>query len=250
MNENRKKMFRSLAHAKYRRMHRLFLVEGAHAVEELLKSDWSVESVMASNPEAYSGLISSTRDTGIEQVSQKDLNRIATTTTPQDILAVARIPENDLRNILLQDRILIADGLKDPANMGTIIRTAAAFGFGAIITTAGSVDIFNPKVVRATQGAMFAIDIARRITIKEILGRLHGSHTIYALSAGGDTDLREIRIDRQAALIIGAEIAGVSEQFLRATEHKVRISISTTVESLNAAVAAGIAMFLFSRSDI
>jgi TrmH family RNA methyltransferase len=250
MNENRKKMFRSLAHAKYRRMHRLFLVEGAHAVEELLKSDWNVESVMASDPEAYSSLISSTRDTRIEQVSQKDLNRIATTTTPQDILAVARIPENDLRNILLQDRILIADGLRDPANMGTIIRTAAAFGFGAIITTAGSVDIFNPKVVRATQGAMFAIDIARRITIREILGRLHRSHTIYALSAGGDEDLQKIRIDRRAALIVGAEIAGVSEQLLKVSHHKVRIPISTTVESLNAAVAAGIAMFLFSRSDI
>jgi len=247
MNENKKKMFRSLAHAKYRRMHGLFLVEGAHAAEELLKSSWRVESVLASDPERYSDLISHTRDIMIERVSQKDLDRIATTTTPQDILAVARIPENDLKSISLHDRILIADGLKDPANMGTIIRTAAAFGFGAFITTAGSVDIFNPKVVRATQGAMFAIDIAQRISIRDVLDRLYRSHTIYALSARGDADLREIRIDRRAALIVGAEIAGVSEQFLKAAHYKVRIPISATVESLNAAVAAGIAMFLFSR---
>ncbi len=250
MNENKKKMFRSLAQAKYRRMHGLFLVEGAHAVEELLKSNWKVKSVMASDPDACSDLISRTRDIGIEQVSQKDLNRIATTSTPQGILAVAGIPENDLKNIPLHDRILIADGLKDPANMGTIIRTAAAFGFGMFITTAGSVDIFNPKVVRATQGAMFAVDIVQRKIIKDILGKLHRSHTIYALSAEGDADLREIRSDRRAALIVGAEIAGVSDQFLKASHYKVRIPISKEVESLNAAVSAGIAMYLFNRGNI
>lgn len=243
-------MFSSLAHAKYRRMHGLFLVEGAHAVEELLKSTWKVESVMTSDPDAYSDLIAGTHHTRMEQVSQNDLNRIATTSTPQGILAVAGIPENDLKNIPLHDRILIADGLKDPANMGTIIRTAAAFGFGTFITTAGSVDIFNPKVVRATQGAMFTIDIAQRKIIKDITGRLHRSHTIYALSAGGDADLRKIRIDRRAALIVGAEVDGVSEQFLKASHYKVRIPISKRVESLNAAVAAGIAMYLFNRGNI
>jgi TrmH family RNA methyltransferase len=190
------------------------------------------------------------QDTRIESVSQKDLDKIATTTAPQNILAVVRIPENDLQNISLHDRILIADGLKDPANMGTIIRTAAAFGFGAIITTAGSVDIFNPKVVRATQGALFVIRIARRITIRDVLAKLHRSHTIYALSAGGDTNLREVRIDRRAALIVGAEIAGVSEQLLKVAHHKVRIPIATAVESLNAAVAAGIAMYLFNQGHI
>lgn len=247
MNENEKKMFRSLAYAKYRRMHGLFLVEGAHAVEELLKSNWKVESVMTSDPAAYSDLIAGTHRTRMEQVSQKDLNRIATTTAPQGILAVAGIPENDLKSIPLHDRILIADGLKDPANMGTIIRTAAAFGFGTFITTAGSVDIFNPKVVRATQGAMFAIDIAQRVSNKDIIGRLRRNHTIYALSVRGDADLRKIRIDRRAALIVGAETTGVSQPFLRASHHKVRIPISRTVESLNAAVAAGIGMYLFSR---
>lgn len=247
MNENKKKIFRSLAQAKYRRMHGLFLVEGAHAVEGLLKSNWKVESVMTSDPDAYSDLIAGRHYTRMEPVSQKDLNRIATTTSPQGILAVAGIPENDLKNIPLHDRILIADGLKDPANMGTIIRTAAAFGFGTFITTAGSVDIFNPKVVRATQGAMFAVDIAQRKIIKDILGRLHRDHTIYALSTTGDTELRKIRIDRRAALIVGAEIDGVNEQFLKASNHNVRIPISETVESLNSAVAAGIAMYLFSR---
>ncbi len=249
MNENKKKMFRSLAHAKYRRLHKLFLVEGPHSVEELLKSNWKVDSVISSDPEGYSGLISGTRDIGIERIGQRDLNRIATTRTPQSILAVARLPENDLKSISLHDRILIADGLKDPANMGTIIRTAAAFGFGTFITTAGSVDIFNPKVVRATQGAMFTIDIAQRISIRNILGRLRRDYAIHALSAGGDSDLHSIRINRKAALIVGAEIAGVSDQFLKASHYKVRIPISKEVESLNAAVAAGIAMFLFNRGN-
>lgn len=247
MNENQKKIFRSLVHGKYRRMHGLFLVEGIHPVAELLKSDWMVESVMASDPEAYSHLTIDNPDLKIEKVTRKDIDKIATTTTPQPILAVAGIPANDLKSISSQDRILIADGLKDPANMGTIIRTAAAFGFGAVITTAGSVDIFNPKVVRATQGAMFAVNIAQRVAIKDILSRLYRSYTIYALSAGGDKDLRKIRIDRRAALIVGAEIAGVSEQLLKTAHHIVRIPISETVESLNAAVAAGIAMYLFRR---
>ncbi len=212
-------MFRSLAHAKYRRLHKLFLVEGAHSVEELLKSSWKVDSVISSDPEGYAGSISSTRDIRIELIGQRDLNRIATTKTPQSILAVARLPENDLKSISLHDRILIADGLKDPANMGTIIRTAAAFGFGTFITTAGSVDIFNPKVVRATQGAMFTIKIAQRINIRSILGKLPRNYTIHALSADGDTNLQSIRIDGKAALIVGAEIAGVSDQLLKASHY-------------------------------
>lgn len=245
MNQKRLKILRSLSHSRFRRLHRLFLVEGEHAVEELLKSSWPVESVMAVDDPAFGKLKSLKRGISLELVSKKILDRIATTGTPQDILAVAHIPEIDLAAVGECQKIIIADGIKDPGNMGTIIRTAESFGFGAVATTAGSVDVFNPKVVRATQGSMFHMKIAQRVRTRDIIDKISRSHTLYSLIPNGEIDIRRLRISPRSALVIGSEIHGVSQDLLSASAYAVRLPISGRSESLNAAVAAGIAMFFF-----
>jgi len=240
-------MLASLAHSKYRKEHRLFLVEGVHAARELLRSRWPVKSVIIADTFSDRDIIEKAEKYGLERVGIRTIQKIATTKTPQDIIAVAAIPENNPGKLTSHNKVLIADGVKDPGNLGTIIRTAEALGFGAVVTTAGSVDVFNPKVVRATQGAMFFIDIAQRVAVGDIINRLRSSHTIYALAVEGDSDLSSAAIDEKAALVIGSETRGVCDELLTASRHRVRIPLPGKSESLNAAVAAGIAMYLFGR---
>jgi TrmH family RNA methyltransferase len=247
MNEKQVKLFASLAHAKYRKTHKMFLVEGLHAVADLLESAWPVETVMIADSGLHKALSGKRPKSDIVPVSRKTINRIASTKTAQDIIAVARIPDNDLEKIVTLNRILVADCIKDPGNMGTIIRTAEALGFNAVITTAGSVDIFNPKVVRATQGAMFNINLSQRIPVGELLKRIRPGRALYALSAREGTDPTSIVVEDNIALIVGSEISGVCNDLLKNSNFKIKIPISGRADSLNAAIAAGIAIFLLGQ---
>lgn len=242
MNEKRVKLFASLAHSKFRKEHKLFLVEGVHNVAALVDSHWAVETILAAE-DFYYNRITEAKGVDPERVGQRTIDRICTTKTPQDIVAVVKIPDNDLIKILKADKILIADGIKDPGNLGTMIRTAEALGFGSVITTSGSVDLYNPKVVRAAQGAIFAIDIAQRVTVADLIKRIGSGHTLYALTADGDIDIKSARVEKRSALIVGSEIAGIDNYLLSVSRYRINIPINSKSESLNAAVAAGIAMY-------
>jgi TrmH family RNA methyltransferase len=246
MNVKTVKKYSSLAHKKYRDKYSLFLAEGKHIVDELLKSDWDIESLLTSKPEIFESLGESKKANNIDLVKSAVINTVATTRTPQEILAVVKIPEMPELDISGMSRIIVADRIGDPGNLGTIIRTARAFDYDLIITTVNSVDIYNPKVVRATQGALFGIDMLADLTAEATIEKLKPSHSIYALSPGGEVDINKIRPEKKSALIIGTEIAGVSKTILDACDYLVRIPHSKDVESLNAAVAAGIAIHTFS----
>ncbi len=255
MNQNQLKKLSSLAESKYRKKHMLFLAEGVHIVKELLNSNWEAELLVVTHKAAESGELASILEAAsrkgipVEIVARKDFFRIATTETPQEILAAAKLPSPRLGELLSQKRILIADGVSDPGNLGTMIRSAAAFGFGGFVTTPGSADIFGPKAVRATQGALFQLVTANHVGAQEIVEELKATHKIYALSANGKNDLREARTAHKLALVVGAEIAGVGREFLEAASQVLRIPISGRIESLNAAVAAGIAMYELGRRE-
>jgi len=245
MNIKTVKKYASLSQRKYRDKWQLFLAEGKHIVEELLKSDWEIESILTSGSKTFEKLKSEKKAVNCELVKQDVINKIATTKTPQEILAVVRIPQNPRHGIPAAGRVIITDGIKDPGNMGTIIRTARAFNFDLVITTENSVDIYNPKVVRGSQGAIFGIGLLTGLPAARIAELLKPGHLIYALTPDGDTDIDEISPEMKSALIIGTEIEGVSKTLLDNCDHLIRIPHSRGVESLNAAVAAGIAMFLF-----
>jgi TrmH family RNA methyltransferase len=255
MNQNQLKKISSLSHAKYRKLHGLFIAEGAHIVHELLKSDWQPQTIIIIHELAGSNELSSILKTvsskkiTIESITRREYSKLSATESPQGILAIVKIPQNDLRRLATHKKILIADGISDPGNLGMIIRTAAAFGLGGIVTTPGSADIFNPKTVRASQGALFHPAVANHIETEEIIRVIKPNHKIYALSAMGQSDLRSFRPAARYALVIGAEIAGVSKEFLDISDRILRIPISERVESLNAAMAAGIAMYEFSKTS-
>jgi TrmH family RNA methyltransferase len=246
MNQKTIKKYSSLAFKKYREIYGLFLAEGYHVVEELLKSDWEIESLITSNNEMSEKLGSLGETLKPKLVRPGVIDKIADAKTPQEILAIVKIPQIQT-DISIHNRIVIADGIKDPGNMGTLIRTAHAFGFDAVLTTSKSVDIFNPKVVRATQGAMFGLRLFYDVKTDIILNRLRSSHTFYALDPRGDTDIDDIESDDRYILMVGSEIEGVSESLLNQADYKIRISHAGPVDSLNAAIAAGIAMYCFSK---
>lgn len=253
MNQNQVKKISSLSQAKHRKKHGLFLAEGIHIVEELLKSNWDAQILIithkAAESEDFAAILetASRRKIDIETVTQKAISRLSTTESPQGIMAVAKLPADDIKHLVAQERILIADGVSDPGNLGTMIRTAVAFGFGGFISTPGAADIFNPKTVRATQGALFHLAVANHLDQDEIAKKIKPSHRIYALSAQGQSDLQAVRPASKFVLVVGAEISGVSKRLLDMSDLILRIPMPGPVESLNAAMASGIAMYEFAR---
>ena len=252
MNEKEIKKITSLSQGKFRCKYGLFLVEGPHLVHELLKSDWHTQNIVISGREIYSKNIkdilelSAAKRVAVQTVEERLFERLSTTQTPQGVLAVAPIPQMALEQVILEERIIVLDKISDPGNLGTIIRTAAAFGFRGLITTAGSADIYSPKVVRATQGAIFRLAFVDHIIPAEVIENLKIGHKIYALSPHKGDGIDALETFKKMALVVGAEVSGVDPLFLKAADQLVRISMTGRVESLNAAVAAGIAMFEFS----
>jgi RNA methyltransferase, TrmH family len=255
MNQNQIKKITSLEQSKYRRKYGLFLVEGLHLMQELIKSKWEIETILvtfeaAVSPELANILkVCDSFNIPIERINQKVFEKLSSTESPQGIMAIAKIPGFDIRQILLKDKILIADGIADPGNLGTMIRTAAAFGFKGVITTPGSADFFSSKTVRATQGALFQVIPLNHLTAQEIISKVKPTHKIYSLSGHATGDLHSIKLTPQLALVVGAEIAGVSEALLTGADYTIKIPISNRIESLNAAIAASIAMYEIARRN-
>lgn len=252
MNEKEIKKITSLSQGKFRHKYGLFLVEGPHLVHELLRSDWHIKNIIISRKESYSKNIkdilemAAAKRVAVQTVEERPFEKLSTTQTPQGVLAVAPIPQMALERILSEERIIVLDGISDPGNLGSIIRTAAAFGFRGLVTTAGSADIYSPKVVRATQGAIFRLAFAEHLIPAEVIENLKIGHKIYALSPHKGAEINAIETSGKMALVVGAEISGVDPLFLKAAHQLIRIPMTGQVESLNAAVAAGIAMYKFS----
>jgi len=258
MNEKLQKKISSLAVAKYRQSHGLFVAEGPHVVESFMAirsagggespDNWEIESIVYTDRMAQTAAKASKLGIKTEIVDSRAFQKISDTKSPQGILAVIKIPQNKMSKIRTQDRIIIADGISDPGNMGTIIRSAAAFGFSGLVTTHGSTDLFGPKVVRASQGALAYVTALNRVPIEQIRETVEDNYLILALSAKGKSEITGISTgSKRIALIIGSEIKGISSELQTLATEQIRIPISNKIESLNASAAAAIAMFYLTR---
>jgi len=184
-------------------------------------------------------------------VPDKLFRDISQTDTPQGILFV--IKQQMAEEVAFADisRVLMLDGVSEPGNMGTIIRTANAFGFRTIVLCNNCVDIYNPKVIRASMGGIFRTKFvktdhpATRLHGREIIELLKSNNfKIVATSLENAVDINTVNFDGKIALVIGNEANGVSKELLNLSDVNVKIPMSDGTESLNAAVAAGIAMYL------
>lgn len=169
-------------------------------------------------------------------------DELSDTETPQGVLAVVSICEEETCPLQNVRKVVILDGVSEPGNLGTIIRTAEALGFDGIYLTKGCADIYSPKTVRSTMGSLFRMKFKANCTagdIKELQGQ---GLVLIATTPAGDTVLEKFSPPEKFAVVIGNEAHGVSAEVLELSDFKVKITMEGRAESLNAAVAAGIAM--------
>lgn len=171
-------------------------------------------------------------------IVERLFERIAETAAPQGILAFFPVPWAPWEEVTAQEKIVILDGLQDPGNVGTIIRTAEAFGFGALIVTGETASPFSPKALRASMGSSLGVRIAH--TGRQDLAKL--PHRIVSLALTGSVRLSHDLFKGKTAICLGQEGAGVSREILDLSWKTAAIPMQGEVESLNVAVAAGIVM--------
>ena len=226
---------------KARRAEGRFLCEGVKLVEEALRWGAEVELLAAAEGAALpAGLPPETRRVALPA---ELLAYVSTVDTPQGVLALCRTPETAPPAELPPGRYLVLDGVQDPGNVGTIWRTADAFGAQGLFLLPGCAEPFSPKTVRSTMGACFRLPVweAELETLSALLGR--AGLPLYATALRHDTeDLRAVPLDR-AAVVIGSEGRGVSPAVLAACEKTLKIPMRDRCESLNAAAAAAVVLW-------
>lgn len=243
---NQAKFINSLKLKKFRQKYQSFVVEGEKNVSELIKSEivtlkvFGVSEYLLRNQKLLEG-----GDFEIHEITNEELRKISDLVTPNMVLAIAAIPTCQINETYETGTILLAlDGIRDPGNMGTIIRTADWFGIRKIICSTDSVDMYNPKVIQATMGS-FSRTRLEYVDLNEFFSKLDKNIPVYgALLDGEDITLKNFT--RHGIILIGSESHGVSESVRKFINEPVLIpnysmlSADNQAESLNASVANGI----------
>ncbi len=178
-------------------------------------------------------------------VPDRIFDNLSETDTPQGILAVLNMSKNVFTPSSRSCHIVILDGISEPGNMGTIIRTAEALGFDGIYLMEGSTDIYSPKTVRSTMGSLLRMSFRTGCTLQDIKDLKNLGFSIIATTPGGDIRLEKFKTPEKSAVIIGNEAHGICDDLLAISDSRVKITMDGKAESFNAAVAAGIVMHWF-----
>ena len=236
-------VWKSLKERKGRRETGCFLVEGRKMVEEALTSGFQVDAVIVDEDRAAE--FSLPGDVYTVHTPAHVLAAVCDTKTPQGIAAVLRIRETPAAG----SRLVVMDGVQDPGNVGTIIRTADAAGFDGVLMSSQCADVFSPKVLRATMGSIFRMGIAVADALPQRLKALidDGFSVISSQLDGEPFYDAAPTCGEKIALVIGSEGNGVTEEVKALATHRVRLPMRGGAESLNAAVAAGIMMYELTR---
>lgn len=225
--------------AAFRRQKGLFVCEGPKLLEEAVKWGAELETVVSAPGVSLPKLTATNR----VETSNDVFPSLCDTETPQGVLFTCRLPDTALPDKLSPGRYLVLDGVQDPGNLGTVWRTADALGAAGLLLTGACADPFSPKTVRATMGACFRLPVwkGERRAVAELLKR--SGIPLYATALREDAeDVRAADL-RKAAVVIGSEGRGISEEMLALSERALKIPMEVKCESLNAAVAAAIVLW-------
>ena len=234
-NQQLKNVRKLLESAKYRKETGLFVVEGERLFKEV--PEGLIAQVYVS--EKFQGNLPDEKI--CEVVDAEIFKGISDTVSPQGILAVVRKPrfaEEDAP----EGKVILLDGVRDPGNMGTIIRTAEAAGVRAVYLSPDCADIFNPKVVRSTMGSIFRVPVFYADLLEVIKKFKESKKAVYGTSLEADKFYDEVSLS-DAGIVIGNEANGISREVLSSVTCNVKIPMKGKVESLNAAVCAAVLMF-------
>lgn len=235
LDNERIKGYIKLKDRKYRKKTNTYIIEGRHLVLEAYKSGKIIELILEKDEVLP-------LDLPIVYVTNEIISRISEMETPSTIMALCRMDES---SEVKGDKILMLDGVQDPGNLGTIIRSALAFNVDTIVLSLECVDLYNPKVIRSTQGMIFNMNIVR-CDLEPIIENLkqqevpiYGTRVEYGLDV---TTLKE-KDRKRYGLIMGNEGQGVRNEILEMCDKYIFIDMNDKVESLNVAVATSIILY-------
>ena len=240
VSKNQIKLINSLQQKKYRKLHNLFIAEGKKVIQELIDANFSLEYLFVTKENLFDSKYN------FELISDNDLKKISALTTANDCLAVFKIKEVNFK--VSSGLELALDNIKDPGNMGTIIRLCDWFGISKIVCTEETVDIYNPKVVQATMGSLARVEVLYtnladylKTTDLEIFGTFMEGKNIYK---------REL--PARGIIVMGNEANGISTDIENLVTQKINIprfgSLQQT-ESLNVATATAVILSEFKRNS-
>lgn len=239
---------KSLQQKKHRKEHGLFLVEGLKSVTDFLQSDYYTIEIIYHTPQSVSKMLKVSGNIKFQEVSQTDLEKISSLNTPQEVIALVKIPEKaDLQLQQLAGKFsLVLDGVQDPGNLGTIIRTADWFGISSIVCSEDTVDVYNPKVVQATMGSLSRINVHYTNLLLllpqiklPVFGAMLNGENIYQTDFG-----------KEGLILLGNEGNGIRPEIQPFIGKNITIPQLGKAESLNVAIAAAIFCNEISRNRL
>ncbi|MBQ2745503.1 MAG: RNA methyltransferase [Lachnospiraceae bacterium] len=253
-NEKIKAVIQLQTKASVRKKKKLFIVEGIKMYEEIPESDIELTYVSEKFYEEYikREKISDNVKKRLNTkeyiiVSDPIFKNMSDTVTPQGILAIVKQKKYELSDILDKTKnqvFMVLEGVQDPGNMGTIIRTGEGAGIAGIIVNKETVDVYNPKVIRSTMGSIYRVPIVTSEDLGETLDYMsENGVTLFAAHLKGDAYYTDGQFSGSIAFLIGNEANGLSEEISKKAHKLIKIPMEGEVESLNASVAAAILMY-------
>ncbi len=253
-NEKIKAVIQLQTKASVRKKQKLFVVEGIKMYDEIPESD--IETTYVSE-KFYDEYIKSEKindktkkrlnNKGYIIVSDNVFKNMSDTVTPQGILAIVKQKKYELSDILVKGKkqvFMVLEGVQDPGNMGTIIRTGEGAGIAGIIVNKETVDVYNPKVIRSTMGSIYRVPIIVSEDLSDTLDYMsENGVTLFAAHLKGDVYYSDGQFANSTAFLIGNEANGLSEEISKKAHKLIKIPMEGEVESLNASVAAAILMY-------
>lgn len=243
------KHVKKLKEKKYREEYGEFIVEGIKMIDEAIKEDAKIKQIVVCEDCKNSGGIPKDLLYEIAKyyciyVTEKVFTQMTDVSNPQGILAIIDKSENKETQIDFKaDLFLVLDDIQDPGNMGTILRSADSIGLKQILVSKGSSDVYNPKVVRSTMGAIYRVKVIEcEDLIKTIKELKKHKINIYATDLKTDKSIYSVNY-KKTAIVIGNEANGVSEGILNIADQRIKIPMLGKTESLNAAVATSIILY-------
>ena len=240
ISKNQIKFVKSLQKKKFRLESKCFVVESSKNVNEILNSNYKVQQIYATKNWIEKHNIRD--DVSINQVNQNELQRISSLKTASDVLAVVYIPleksDFDFSGINI-----VLDDVKDPGNLGTIIRICDWFGVKNIYCSQETVDVYNPKVVQSTMGSITRVDVIYT-NIRRMIQEVDINVEVYGAVMDGD-DINQIKVKKNSLIVLGNESNGISKEIKGIISERITINKIGEAESLNVASSAAIILNKF-----
>ncbi len=252
LSKNKIKHIRSLGQKKFRDLHQQFIAEGSKIVLEFLHSNLTVVEMYATKDWLNQNK-TDTDTVAITEVTDEELKKITQLSSSQNVLGVFSMPSNSLNKDIFSLKLnLVMDDIRDPGNLGTIIRIADWFGIEQVICSSDSVDLFNPKVVQGTMGSLARVKVVYT-DLFDLFKNLPEGIPVYGALLDGE-NIYHSQLESTGILLIGNEAHGISEKLLPFINKKISIPPfnpnTLKAESLNAAVATGIICAEFGRRNV